>query len=253
MKELGFLIHHGNMTDEEIRESAIAFAKQNKERIAKELTDSTIYIPETTPISVFMAGSPGAGKTEFSKNLISLLGGNKERGVVRIDPDEIRPRIPGYRGSNSHLFQGAVALIVEKVHDFVLHKSQTFVFDSTLARYEKAVDNIRRSLEKNRPIFIFYVYQKPEIAWKFTQAREKTEGRNIPKSAFIDEFFGAKDVVDRILKEYDKKVVVFLVKKDFEKNSVENIVQLERDGMSIDYYLQDSYTAYSKESLEKLL
>ena len=108
-------------------------------------------------------------------------------------------------------------------------------------------------LKKNRPIFIFYVYQKPEIAWKFTQAREKTEGRNIPKSAFIDEFFGAKDVVDRILKEYDKKVVVFLVKKDFEKNSVENIVQIARDGMSIDDYLQDSYTAYSKESLEKLL
>lgn len=63
---------------------------------------------------------------------------------------------------------------------------------------KKAADNIRRSLEKNRQILIFYIYQKPEVAWKFTQARETAEGRNIPKSAFIDQFLGARETVARI-------------------------------------------------------
>lgn len=59
--------------NEEIQAAAIQFAKRNKVRIAKELTDKKIYAPDDLSVSVFMAGSPGAGKTEFSKNLIKIL------------------------------------------------------------------------------------------------------------------------------------------------------------------------------------
>lgn len=230
------------MTDEEIRAQAVAFAKQNKVRIAKELTDPAKYAPDVVPISVFMAGSPGAGKTEFSKSLIKILEKGKERRVVRIDGDEVRSLIQGYNGSNSHLFQGAISLIVEKMHDLVLHNKQSFVLDSTFAKYEKAADNIRRSLEKNRPVFIFYIYQKPEVAWKFTQAREVTEGRNIPKSAFIEQFLGARETVNRMSNEFGDRVVIFFVKKDFEKNTVENIVEIKPGRERIDEYIQKHYT-----------
>ena len=238
------------MTEEEIRAEAIEFAKHNKNRIAKELTDPATYAPDIVPVSVFMAGSPGAGKTEFSKNLIAILEKNREHKIIRIDGDEIRPYIPGYTGSNSHLFQGAVSLIIEKMHDLVLSKRQSFVFDGTFAKYEKAVDNIRRSLVKHRLISIFYVYQKPEVAWKFTKAREEAEGRNIPKSAFVEQFFGARDVVNRIREEFGEEIIVFLVKKDFESNTVEGIVEIKQNNRSIDDYIQDRYT---KEDLENLL
>lgn len=237
------------MTDEEIRIAAIKFAKQNKNRIAKELTDPIIYAPDTIPISVFMAGSPGAGKTEFSKNLINILEAGKERRVIRIDGDEIRAFIPGYTGHNSHLFQGAISLIVEKLHDHVLKNKQSFVLDGTFFKYEKAADNIKRSLKHDRQVFIFYIYQKPEIAWEFTQAREKTEGRNIPKSAFIEQFLGAMKTVNRISSKVDDDVSIFLVKKDFEKNIVENLVKIP-NGMQIDDYIEKNYT---KNDLEKCL
>lgn len=238
------------MTDEEIRLTAIEFAKRNKIRIAKELTDTAKYLPDIVPISAFMAGSPGAGKTEFSKSLIKILEGDNERRVVRIDGDEVRPLIPGYTGNNSHLFQGAISLIVEKTHDLVLHNKQSFVLDSTFAKYEKAADNIRRSLEKSRPIFIFYIYQKPEVAWKFTQARETAEGRNIPKSAFIEQFLGARGTVNRVSDDFGDKAIVFFVKKDFEKNTVENIVKIEHGKMQIDDYIQERYT---RDNLEQCL
>lgn len=238
------------MADNDIREAAMEFAKKNKNRIAKELTDIAKYAPDSVPISVFMAGSPGAGKTEFSKNLIKILEDGKERRVIRIDGDEIRTFIPGYTGNNSHLFQGAISLIVEKIHDYVLHQKQSFVFDSTFSKYDKSVQNINRSLVKGRPVFIFYIYQKPEVAWKFTQARENIEGRNIPKAAFIKEFLAAKDVIDKVSKDFGDKVAIFFVKKDFEKNTVENIVKINSAGAKIDDYIKEYYT---EDTLNKIL
>lgn len=237
------------MTDEEIRLAALEFARRNKNRIAKELTDTARYIPDSTPISVFMAGSPGAGKTEFSKNLIALLEKDADHHVVRIDADELRSLMPGYTGANSSLFQGAISFIVEKMHDLVLHNSQTFIFDSTSARHEKTIQNITRSLTKERPVRVFYVYQKPEVAWKFTQAREQSEGRNIPKAAFIEQYFGAMDTVRRIREQFGTEVSLFLVKKDFEKNTVEYIVEIKQTGKPIDEYIQERYTEDTLESM----
>ncbi|XVN17010.1 zeta toxin family protein [Pseudomonas corrugata] len=49
--------------DHAISEDALRFARSNKKAIAKRLTDKVLYPPEEAPVSVFMAGSPGAGKT----------------------------------------------------------------------------------------------------------------------------------------------------------------------------------------------
>ncbi|MBI4135832.1 zeta toxin family protein, partial [Candidatus Uhrbacteria bacterium] len=233
--------------EEKIREMAIEFAKRNKKRIAKIFTDPKVYAPDPNPISVFMAGSPGAGKTEMSKNLIDLLERERERRVIRIDGDEVRPLIPGYTGVNSNLFQGAISLIVEKMQDLALHQGQTFVLDGTMANYNKAVDNVQRSLDKNRAVIVFYVYQRPEVAWQFTQAREAKEGRNIPKSAFIEQFFGAKDTVRRVHQLFPRNVMTFLVKKDFKNRTVEH-VKLEHSGVALDTYIGETYT---KDELEQ--
>ena len=123
------------MTDEEIRAQAVEFAKRNKIRIAKELTDPAKYAPNALPVSVFMAGSPGAGKKEFSKTLVGTLEKDHKRRTVRIDGDDLRTFFPGYTGSNAHLFQGAVSLVVEKMHDLVLHNKQNFVLDGTFANF----------------------------------------------------------------------------------------------------------------------
>ncbi len=113
------------MSPDEIRKVAIDFAKKNKNKIANDLTDLSRFVPDDHPISVFMAGSPGAGKTEFSKELLGILEADDQRKVVRIDGDDLRERMPGYVGNNSALFQGAVSIVVEKIHDFVLDKKQS--------------------------------------------------------------------------------------------------------------------------------
>lgn len=200
------------LTDDEkrIEDAALAFAKANRRAIAKRLTDPKVYAPEEHPVSVFMAGSPGAGKTEASIELIATL----ETKVIRIDPDELRAECPGYGGANAYLFQRAVSVLVEKIHDMALENSQNFLLDGTLSNYERARKNIDRSLGRGRTVQILYVYQDPMLAWAFVQAREAAEGRRIPTDQFIDQYFAAREVVNRLKAGLGKAIKVDLLLKN---------------------------------------
>lgn len=103
----------GRMTpaETEISEQALRFARSNKKPIAKRFTDKSVYPPEESPVSVFMAGSPGAGKTEASIALVNLFA---DTPILRIDPDELRNEFEAYQGANSWLFQRGVSILVEK-------------------------------------------------------------------------------------------------------------------------------------------
>ncbi len=64
------------LDEQRIEDDATSFAKANKKAIAKRLTDPSIYIAEAEPVSVFMASSPGAGKTEAALELLERIGGS---------------------------------------------------------------------------------------------------------------------------------------------------------------------------------
>jgi predicted ABC-type ATPase len=189
------------VTDEELKAAAREFAKKNGKEIARRLTDLAVFPGEDEPVSVFMAGSPGAGKTEASKELLKKLGD----GVLRIDPDDLRELFPGYNGGNSSLFQGGVSLLVEKIQDRALNQRQSFLLDGTLASYPVAEKNIERSLKKGRLVQILYVYQEPQFAWQFVQARENKEGRNIPPEQFAKQYFEAREVVETLKKKFGQQ------------------------------------------------
>jgi len=238
------------MTDDEIKNAAAAFAKLNKKKIAKDLTRVEKFLPDETPVSVFMAGSPGAGKTEFSNRLIEILREGRKHDVLRIDTDDLRSLIPGYEGGKSSLFQFASSILAEKIHDLAIDNKQSFIFDGTFSDHDRAVANLERSLRKRRYVTVVYVYQSPEIAWKFTKDREKRDGRNITKEIFIERFLGAFDTIGKIAMQYSGRVDVFFVKKDIIKNEVEKIVEIIPENGTVANLVGK---VYSKEELEKLL
>lgn len=232
------------MSDKEIIANAIAFAKKNKKQIAKKLTDIKTFPAESHPVSVFMAGSPGAGKTESAKELIKKFSG--DGSILRIDSDELRCEFEDYNGQNSSLFQGATSIVVEKMHDIALHRKQSFVFDGTLSNLDKTVDNIERSLDKDRSIFIVYVYQDPMQAWEFVKKRAAKDGRVVPKDAFIAQYFAARSNVNKIKDMFDSKVKVDLIIKNIDGTNFkykENIT-------IVDNHIKEKY---SKENLNDIL
>lgn len=229
--------------EQAIEEKAKAFAKANKKNIARKFTDKSIYKPEDNPVSVFMAGSPGAGKTETSIELIGLIS-TPEYPVMRIDSDELRTEFPGYTGDNSYLFQKGVSILVEKIHDLALKQKQSFLLDGTLSNFEKAKENIKRSLAKGRLIQILYVYQDPYLAWEFVQAREMEEGRKILPEHFIDQYFAARENVNRLKERFGKQIRIDLLLKNIDNSHR----AYEANISQIDNHIPEKYTS---ESLER--
>jgi predicted ABC-type ATPase len=196
-----------------IENRALAYAKKNRTSICRELTDKEVYLPEECPVSVFMSGSPGAGKTEFSTDVVNQLETNGTK-ILRLDPDELRDEFEEYDGSNSYLFQRAVSLLIERSLDYIYKNKQSFLLDGTLASYNVAEKNIKRSLDKKRNVLVLFVFQRPELAWQFVEAREKVEGRKIKPEHFVAQYFGAQEVIQNLKENFGKSIRVDVVLKD---------------------------------------
>lgn len=234
------MIRSGKQIDE-----ANEFIKANKKLLFETFASSEIYKLREKPITLFMAGSPGAGKTEYSKALVETA---KEEAspIVRIDADEIREIIPQYTGYNSDLVQRAASTGVHKLYDHCLKNKLDAMIDGTFANFEIAKRNIERSLNRGREVAVYYVYQDPLIAWDFTKKREKLEGRKISKKVFIRAFFNARTNVNKIKSIYKDQIKLYLVFKDYSNNAHKFYPRVE----NIDKYIQDNYT---RQSLDKLL
>ncbi len=227
--------------EKRIYEEGVEFAKSNRKAIAKRLADMTRYPPEESPVAVYMAGSPGAGKTEASIELIDSLGGQ----ALRIDPDELRSELPGYTGDNSHLFQRAVSILVDRMLDTAFKQSQSFILDGTLTNYEIAVANIERSLGKGRVVQVLYVYQEPAQAWRFVQARERAEGRRIQPETFIEQYFQARQVVNRLKAHFAGDIRVDLLLKNIDGSNRTYMANVDQ----IDSHVPEKYDVAALRSM----
>jgi len=228
--------------DETVIKDAIKFVKSHKNEIKQEFAGDDVCGSEKDPISIFMAGSPGAGKTEFSKRFLKKSGVS----AVRIDADEVREVIPQYNGRNSDLVQRASALAVEYIYDHVLDKKKNMIFDATFADYEKSYNNVERSLRKGRHVEIYYLYQDPMVAWRFTKIREAVEGRFVPKEVFVRSFIDARKNVNMVKEKFGSKVQLHVIVKNFNNN----LETFRLNVSSVDGYINLSYTYESL--MEKL-
>lgn len=222
-------------------ERAKEFIKKNKHFLFEKFASDKIYKPNVNPISLFMAGSPGAGKTEYSKRFIEKF----DSDMARIDADDIREIIPQYNGANSDVVQGAASIAVDILYNYVLKNKYNLLLDGTFSKFDIAYRNIERSINKNREVIICYVYQDPLVAWEFTKKREKIEGRMVPKKAFIEAFFNARKNVMKIKSIFKDRVKVYLIIKNYNNNVKESYFDVH-----IDSYLEKGY---SEEKLDKIL
>jgi len=227
-----------------ISEDAIKYVKENKGLLIKEFADLDLFPAVEYPESIFMAGSPGAGKTESSR---ALIKDNSNMKIVRIDADAIKEKLPQYTGENSNDVQVAANMVVQKLFNYCIKHRQHIILDGTFSNYEKALENVRISLNKNRKVGILFVYQDPLIAWDFTIARGKKEGRYIPKDFFINAFFQAQKNANDIKKEFGDRISLHLMVKDASNINIEKVC------LNINNLDNELKLNYNKESLEKIL
>lgn len=216
----------------------VVYAKEHRQDFLNRIIESTQSQEERA--AIFMAGTPGAGKTEVATSLAELYG-----NIVRIDADEFRVAFPEYSGHNSDVFQRGASWLVEFAFTKVIERKLPFILDGTFG-FTRAMTNVERAIHHGFKPTIYFVYQNPEIAWAFTKAREKVEGRYVPKQAFIDSYFKSRDNIDLVKKRFGADVDLHIVMKDYQNK----VVEVLSDADDIGIVLQKKY---AKNELEELL
>ncbi len=214
----------------DITQQAMDYLKTHKADFLAEFTKAYQESNPQKPLSLFLAGSPGAGKTEYAQSLITL-----DLPLLHINTDAVRAWLPMYTGSNSDLLQQASSRGVDFLFAHALKENMSLLLDSTFTPYTIALQNIERSLKRKRRVQIHYIYQDPLVAWQFVQKRELVEGRFVPKEAFIQKFFEAYDNIRTIKKKFGDSIELTVVVKDYQSDekqfylfvsSLENIIHI---------------------------
>jgi UDP-N-acetylglucosamine kinase len=230
--------------DGQLSSAAKQWVKVNRRQLIARFCDSAVYPKSDHPVTIFMAGTPGAGKTEFSVSLLKKF----DNAFVRIDADDIREmmREIGYNGANAELFQDAANKAVNILFDHANKKGgQNVLLDGTFA-YGNWRENVERSIAHNRLIEIYYLYQDPIIAWNYVIKREKEEGRAVPLDAFIKSYEQSVVNVQRAIQDFGDYLTVYFAKNNYTR-TIESITV---DVDNIEKLLPNRYT---KEELRKLL
>lgn len=211
-----------NLNDETISLKALEYINNNKKKLER------IFLTKQNSLKkvYFMAGSPGAGKSEIAL----MLSENKNIDIF--DTDEIRKICPHYSGKNSNLFQKASSRGIDILINTAFKKNYSFILDGNFSNYELQDKNISRALKRDYEIEIYFVYRPLEIAKEYTRIREEKEGRKVPDNIFYQKFLDAVETVNKIAKEYKEiKINFFDLHKDYYKqiNNLDEMINNNSD------------------------
>ncbi|MDB5178105.1 MAG: zeta toxin family protein [Patescibacteria group bacterium] len=153
--------------------------KTNQDKVVAQFFDA--HKPLKNKVALFMAGIPGAGKTEFSDNTIR----ESAPSFISIEHDKLVEFIDGYTPETYYNYRKAGSVLVTRIFDECLKNGYTFVFDGTLSS-ENGIRNINKCLKKGYRAIIVYLVQDAQKAWELTQARELVKKRSIERKGFLE-------------------------------------------------------------------
>jgi predicted ABC-type ATPase len=218
-----------------IEKETYDYIVHHSDDLIKLFADPSVFKQVEHPVSLFMAGSPGAGKTEVSKSLIRRF----EVQPIRIDADEIRKICEKYTGDNAHLFQKAATKGVHILFDYALKYKIHAIIDGTFA-YGDALKNIERSLSRKRIVQLWFIYQDPIKAWEFTKIREANESRHVSKELFVRSFFKAKENAMLAKNSFGSTLELNLLVKNIDNTDDKPYLNIQAS--ELDQYIGKAYT-----------
>ena len=210
-----------------IEKAAMQYAEKECARITAK------HFSAYQPLSVFMAGSPGAGKTETAKRIARDFAETNSGGIWHIDPDNFRAEFPDYSDKTADSYQEAIRYLAEFAMLNALELRRDFIMDGTFSDIVRQRRHVGWSVKAKRRAVIVYVHQSPQIAWKLVRSRRAAEGRSVPPEVFVRSYLGAYKTASAIKAEFGGAVQLNLVVKDNnnpekDKFRVENIASLDK-------------------------
>jgi len=164
------------MTEDEAKSWA-----KNKENQHRVIAACIGDHPRADKLAIFMAGIPGAGKTEF----VHGLKGSPLGDYTIIEHDHLVEYIDSYSPKDYYNFRRAGSTLVTKLFEYCLRNGYSFIFDGTLS-HDNGFKNIKKTLKRGYTVIVIYIHQDVRSAWQLTKDRELVKRRSIEKQGFIE-------------------------------------------------------------------
>lgn len=218
------------------------WVKNHKKEFANKFIRESNAKPNIEePSCIFMAGLPGAGKTEFSKMIVAEL----PEPIIRIDMDEIASMIDSYKPEKADFFREGATNLQNEIFNRCKKGCYPFIMDGTLSS-EKPLNCIRSAIRKGYKVSVVYILQDPVIAWRNSREREKIERRRIDLDGFIASY--SKTINNLILLRDDDRIDISIIVKNKNSKTIERINVSSQE--QFDKYVK---IQYSNEQLRKVL
>ena len=148
-----------------------------------------VCIENDEPIAILMGGSPASGKSTFLKKYSPYLL-NEE--ILKIDADDIRSKLPEYKGFNAtqtHLETKDIVNTLLSDRNIGLPCKFDVIYDGTMNSTKSYIPLINLLKELGYRVFIVYIDKvDKDVIIKRALERYKRSGRFVPLEV-IDDFF----------------------------------------------------------------
>ena len=157
--------------------------------IIYNIKKDVVCIENDQPIAILMGGSPASGKSTFLKKYSPYLL-NEE--ILKIDADEIRSKLPEYKGYNAtqtHLETKDIVNTLLSDRNIGLPCKFDVIYDGTMNSTKSYIPLITLLKELGYKVFIVYIDKvQKDVIVKRALERYKKSGRFVPLEV-IDDFF----------------------------------------------------------------
>jgi predicted ABC-type ATPase len=184
-----------------------------RQKLHKKIMDSfkkdLICIQNNEPIAILMGGSPASGKSTFLRKYAPYL---LKEEILKVDADEIRAKLPEYKGWNATSTHQETKDIVDTLlsdRTIGIPCKYDVIYDGTMNSTKSYYPLIALLKKLGYKIFIVYIDKvEEEVVKKRALERYKKSGRFVPVAVIDDFFTRGKSALNELKSKADGYMIV---------------------------------------------
>jgi predicted ABC-type ATPase len=189
-------------------------------KIINKYKEDVVCITKGSPIAILMGGSPASGKSSFLKRYSPFL---LKSEILKIDADEIRAKLPEYKGYNAtqtHMETKDIVNTLISDKNIGIPCDFDLIYDGTMNSVKSYIPLIDMLQKRGYKIFIVYMDNVPkEVITKRILERYQKTGRFVPLEVVDDFFEKGRSAFDALKNQVDGYMVIDGSNQDY------NIIQ----------------------------
>jgi predicted ABC-type ATPase len=189
-------------------------------KIINKYKEDVVCITKGSPIAILMGGSPASGKSSFLKRYSPFL---LKSEILKIDADEIRAKLPEYKGYNAtqtHMETKDIVNTLISDKNIGIPCDFDLIYDGTMNSVKSYIPLIDMLKKRGYKIFIVYMDNVPkEVITKRILERYQKTGRFVPLEVVDDFFEKGRSAFDALKNQVDGYMVIDGSNQDY------NIIQ----------------------------